>query len=119
MLKHYMEVRYEGESGPYFYEKEVTVPGISNNPIPEGNSGVCFFDCEVITMNGMELRSERKNETGWYYTGEELFIDDAKAQGKISEKQYDKYVYFGHRRVVITKEGRAIPLWAIDSVVNT
>ena len=118
MLKHYMKLRYESKSDSYFYEKEVEAYGIHNNQIPEGCSGAEFFDCNVITINGVELRSEKRNETGWYYVGKELSLDEAKSQGKISAEQYKRYSSFGHRKIVITKEERAIPLWAVDTVIT-
>ncbi len=119
MVKHYMEVRYENEVGKsYFYEKEVEVCGIHDNPIPDGCSGVRFFDCDVIVINGHDLRSARFNETGWTYIGEKMTIDDAKENKKISLEQYIKFSSSGHHTVVITEKGKAIPLWAVDNVVE-
>ncbi len=119
MVKHYMEVRYESIVGKsYFYEKEVEVCGTHDNPIPDGSSGVRFFDCDVIVINGHEVKSEKFNKTGWTYVGKKMTLDDAKKSEIISPEQYKNYSSFGHHIVVVTEEGRVIPLWAKDNVVE-
>ena len=119
MVKHYMEVRYESEAGKsYFYEKEVDVCGIHDNPIPDGCSGVRFFDCDVIVINDNPVRSGKFNKTGWTYVGKKMTLDDAKESKMISPEQYKNYSSCGHRIVVVTEEGRVIPLWAKDNVVE-
>ena len=86
--------------------------------LPKGAYGFRLFDVQVTVRYEDELIAERKNNSGWYYKGKAITLDEL--EGKGSEKK-DLISYFkrnGYERAVLTEHGGTTLLKKGDMLIS-
>lgn len=121
MLKHYVEYLFTGLFLCETSVKEVKKQDVKAVDIP---NPFCvafrFFDRNVIVIDGETLQGERKNQTGWYYYGQKMTLEQVKANYG-NDHSHDSLISNmednGYKAVVKTKFDQFLPLEDKDTVL--
>ena len=86
--------------------------------VPNDVIGFRFYDQVEIEHEGMILRSERHNISGWYYIGKELRIENVMRDMQEMQILISNMKCNNIERVVITSSGNCYPLYEDDVVLK-
>jgi hypothetical protein len=118
MLKHYVEFIYPGIMLSESKNKEIVNRNPKEISIPEGSFGFRFTDREEVELaDGEILTGKLKNNSGWYYQGKKMSLEDVKREMPNEEILIDNMKCNGFKYIVWTKFGQAIPLYENDTVL--
>lgn len=117
MLKHYVEFLYPGIITSETTLKEVQDREPRNISIPEEAFGFRFVDREEIELREEILKGEYKSQSGWYYQGRKMSLEDVKREMPEKKILIDNMIYNSFDYIVWAKFGQAIPLYENDVVI--
>ena len=122
MLKTYVEYLYPGIIVSEGDSKKIEKRDVelAKNEMPNNSFGFKFKErTEVETTDGEILFGNFKNESGWYYIGEEYSLDRVRKE-KPNQRILISNMECNHwNRMVMTKFGQSFPLNENDVVLSS
>ena len=116
MLKHYVEFLYPGFVPESCYE-EITERDPNKIIFPKGSYGFRFVDREEIELREETLKGAYKNQSGWYYRGRKMSLEDVKREKPEETILINNMTYNNQKYIVWTNFGQAFPLEENDVVI--